>query len=170
MTGYGIVTIQGDHNQFVDCGFIQTSSKDPLAHRLKIIFTGISSLIQEFQPDQMAIEQVFVHRNPGSALKLGQARGAAICAAAVAGLEVSEYSPRTIKQAVVGRGSADKAQVQHMVKALLNLPEAPLADSADALAVALCHGHRNQTLQQYQNSPLQLRSRTGRTRRRAGWR
>ena len=155
MTGYGIIVVQGNKNTFVDCGFIETSSKDPLAERLKTIFAGITGLIRQYEPDQMAIEQVFVHRNAGSALKLGQARGAAICAAAVAGLTVSEYSPRTIKQAVVGRGSADKTQVQHMIKALLSLPEPPLADSADALAVALCHGHMRQTMSLIQQSSVQ---------------
>ena len=155
ITGYGVITVQGNKNHFVDCGFIETSSKDPLAVRLKTIYEGIAVLIQQFQPDQVAIEQVFVHRNVGSALKLGQARGAAICAAAVANLPVSEYSPRTIKQAVVGRGSADKSQVQHMIKALLSLPEPPLTDSADALAVALCHGHMSQTMQQIQQGVLQ---------------
>ena len=155
MTGYGVIIVQGSKNQFVDCGFIETSSKDPLAERLKMIYQGITELIQQFEPDQMAIEQVFVHRNAGSALKLGQARGAAICAAAVAGLSVSEYSPRTIKQAVVGRGSADKTQVQHMIKALLSLPEPPLADSADALAVALCHGHMSQTMGLLQQGRVQ---------------
>lgn len=155
ITGYGIITVQGSKNHFVDCGFIETSSKDHLAVRLKTIYEGIAVLIQQFQPDQVAIEQVFVHRNAGSALKLGQARGAAICAAAVANLPVSEYSPRTIKQAVVGRGSADKSQVQHMIKALLSLPEPPLTDSADALAVALCHGHMSQTMRQIQQGVVQ---------------
>ena len=98
----------------------------------------------------MAIENVFVSRNPASALKLGQARGAAICAAISKGLTVAEYSPRSIKQAIVGRGGADKVQVQHMVTVLLRLAEAPLEDAADALAVALCHQHTQQTAERMQ--------------------
>jgi crossover junction endodeoxyribonuclease RuvC len=97
----------------------------------------------------VAVEQVFMHRNPDSALKLGQARGAAICAVVVAGLPVSEYAARAIKQAVVGSGAADKSQVQHMVALLLNLAAPPQADAADALAVAICHGHTRQTLQSF---------------------
>jgi len=168
ITGYGVISVQGNRNHFVDCGFIETSSKSPLAERLKTIFEGVALVIAQFQPEQLAIEQVFVHRNAGSALKLGQARGAAICAAAVAGLPVSEYAPRAIKQAVVGHGNADKSQVQHMIKALLNLPEPPLADSADALAVALCHGHMSQTAELIQQGP---QARSGGTRRKSGrWR
>ena len=141
ITGYGLIETAGSAAQFVDCGCIRTPNDHPLAERLKEIFSGISRVIRDYQPDELAIEQVFISRNPGSALKLGQARGAAICAGAVFGLSVSEYSPRAIKQAIVGKGGADKDQVQHMVRALLNLSQRPPADAADALAVALCHGH-----------------------------
>ncbi len=110
-----------------------------MAQRLQEIFQSLSQLIAEFQPDTLAIEKVFMHRNADAALKLGQARGAAIVAAVNAGLAVYEYSPNAIKQAVVGHGHADKIQVQHMVRVLLNLPGTPQADAADALAVALCH-------------------------------
>lgn len=114
--------------------------------RLKQIFDGVSQIIEQTQPTVFAIEQVFMARNPDSALKLGQARGAAIVAAKVAGLQVFEYSARQVKQSVVGTGAADKTQVQHMVKTLLKLVASPQADAADALAVALCHGHTQQSL------------------------
>ncbi len=105
------------------------------------IFDGVSQLILQYKPDMFAIEQVFMAKNPDSALKLGQARGAAIVGAAIAELPVFEYSARQIKQAVVGNGGADKSQVQHMVKNILKLPGTPQADAADALAVAVCHGN-----------------------------
>jgi len=113
--------------------------------RLAAIFTGITEAIAEFSPDAAAIETVFMSRNPQAAIKLGQARGAAICAAVAAGLGVFEYAPRLIKQAIVGRGGADKRQVQHMVRVLLRSDAAFGADAADALAVALCHHHWQQT-------------------------
>ena len=119
---------------------------DDIPERLKQIFDGVSQIIDQTQPQVFAIEQVFMARNPDSALKLGQARGAAIVAAKVAGLEVYEYSARQVKQSVVGTGAAAKEQVQHMVRSLLKLPANPQADAADALAVALCHGHTQQSL------------------------
>ncbi len=109
--------------------------------RLKQIFDDICALIAEHRPAEAAIERVFMARNPDSALKLGQARGAAICALVHAGLPVTEYAPKEIKQAVVGGGGADKAQIQHMVGVLLNVPRELQADAADALAVALTHAH-----------------------------
>ncbi len=112
-----------------------------LPQRLKIIHTGVRAIVQEFQPGQLAIEQVFMHRNADSALKLGQARAAAICATFDADVECFEYAARAVKQSVVGRGGADKRQVQHMVKTLLRLSDQPAPDEADALAVALCHAH-----------------------------
>lgn len=111
----------------------------PLHERLQQIFACLSEIIISYNPAVAAIEQVFMHRNPGSALKLGQARGAAIVAAAHHGLEFAEYSARQVKQAVVGYGAAQKAQVQHMVRSLLNLSGTPQADAADALAIAMCH-------------------------------
>ena len=109
--------------------------------RLKQIFDDLCALIDEHRPDEVAIEKVFMARNPDSALKLGQARGAAICAAVHKGLTVTEYAPKEIKQAVVGSGGADKAQIQHMVGVLLNISQKLQADAADALAVALTHAH-----------------------------
>ena len=147
ITGYGVIDLDGPRNRYVASGCIQTASDRPLPERLKTIFEAVTAAIQAHQPMEVAVEQVFMHRNPDSALKLGQARGAALCAVVMAGLPVSEYAARAIKQAVVGSGAADKTQVQHMVRLLLNLPEAPQADAADALAVAICHGHTRQTQQ-----------------------
>ena len=117
-----------------------------MAERLQTIFHSLATLIGEYRPGEFAIEQVFMARNPDSALKLGQARGAAIVAAANSGLAVHEYSARQVKQAVVGKGGADKAQVQHMVQVLLALSRKPQADAADALAIALCHAHMSQSV------------------------
>ncbi|MER2494429.1 crossover junction endodeoxyribonuclease RuvC [Catenovulum sediminis] len=145
ITGYGVIQQRGKNIQYLGSGCIRLGDV-PLAERLINIFRGISELIQQFQPDLFAIEQVFLAHNPDSALKLGQARGAAIVAAANTGLDVAEYSARQIKQAVVGKGSADKKQVQHMVTHILKLTASPQADAADALAVALCHAHTRQSL------------------------
>lgn len=149
LTGYGVIAKQGSQTQYLGSGCIrvvQGNQERSLGERLQLIFAGVSELITQFKPTEFAIEQVFMARNPDSALKLGQARGAAIVAAANAGLEIAEYSARQIKQAVVGTGAADKAQVQHMVTAMLQLSQRPQADAADALAVALCHAHTQQSL------------------------
>ncbi|MDX1512943.1 MAG: crossover junction endodeoxyribonuclease RuvC [Gammaproteobacteria bacterium] len=144
VTGYGIVESVRDKVNFVDCGVIKIGGDD-FSLRLKDIFDRLGDVIETHGPSQLAIEKVFVHRNVTSALKLGQARGAALLAGATRGLAVSEYSPNEIKQAVTGRGHADKAQIQHMIRVLMGLPEAPPADAADALAVAICHAHLAQT-------------------------
>jgi len=141
ITGYGIIDSDGHRNIHVESGCIRLANTSH-PERLKIIFNSIRELIALHAPQELAVEEVFVHNNAAAALKLGQARGAAISACVVDDLPVGEYSPRSIKQAVVGSGKADKNQVQHMVRVLLNLAEAPQADAADALAVALCHGHQ----------------------------
>jgi len=143
-TGFGIIEVNGDRATALGHGVIKTGGGE-FPQRLGIIFSGLLDLIAEYAPDEVAIENVFVSKNAGSALKLGQARGAAICAAISKNLPVSEYSPRSVKQAIVGRGSADKVQIQHMVTVLLQLKEKPAEDAADALAVALCHQHTQQT-------------------------
>jgi len=148
-TGFGIIEVTGDQARNVQHGVIKAGSGD-FPERLGIIFSGIRDLIEEHQPNQAAIETVFMSHSAGSALKLGQARGAAICAAISKGLPVAEYSPRSIKQAIVGRGGADKVQVQHMVCVLLQLKDSPAEDAADALAVALCHQHTQQTVNRMQ--------------------
>lgn len=144
-TGYGVIAHQGAKFQYLGSGCIKVGEHD-FPTRLKMIYQGITQLIEQFSPSDFAIEQVFVAHNPGSALKLGQARGAAIVAATMQSVVVSEYSARQVKQAVAGTGGADKAQVQEMVKRILKLPGTPQADAADALAVAICHAHSRQNL------------------------
>jgi crossover junction endodeoxyribonuclease RuvC len=139
ITGYGIVDQVGNRLVHVDNGAIFTDSASDFAGRLKQIFDGLSSVISEFHPDHVAVENIFFSTNVQSALKLGQARGAAIVAAVHAGLPVAEYTALQVKQAVVGQGRAEKGQVQKMLKALLSLPEIAQADASDALAVAVCH-------------------------------
>lgn len=158
-TGYGVIDMEGLRSRHVASGCIQTASDRPLPERLKTIYEGVAGVIQQYQPAEVAAEQVFMHRNPDSALKLGQARGAALCAVVMAGLPVSEYAPRAVKQAVVGGGAAEKAQVQRMVALLLNLPEPLSSDAADALAVAICHGHTRQTLNRLGAVPARSRRR-----------
>lgn len=145
LTGFGIIDIQGDRTVPVHFGVIKAGSGE-FTERLGIIFNGIRELIEEFKPDEAAVETVFVSHNAASAIKLGQARGAAVCAVIAGDVPVGEYSPRSVKQAIVGRGGADKVQVQHMVRILLGLSETPPEDAADALAVALCHHHTQSTL------------------------
>lgn len=145
LTGYGVIQQQGQKLTYLGSGCIRVTA-DTLPEKLQIIFDGVSEVIRQFNPQLFAIEQVFMARNPDSALKLGQARGAAIVAATNSQLPVAEYSARQIKQAVVGTGAADKTQVQLMVKTLLKLPGTPQADAADALAVAICHAHSHQSL------------------------
>ena len=145
VTGFGLIISNGNKLEYVNSGCIKTQTK-LLPERLKIIFDQLCGVIECHQPEQAAIEEVFMGKNASSALKLGQARGAAMVACLSFGLDLSEYSARKVKQAVVGAGAADKAQVNHMVKALLkikgNLPE----DAADALAVAICHANTQASL------------------------
>jgi crossover junction endodeoxyribonuclease RuvC len=140
-TGFGVVDVVGARLTYVASGVIHTGEGE-FAARLCEIYRCVKTVVAQYQPQEIAIERVFVNRNPDSALKLGQARGAAICGTAEANAEVFEYATRQIKQAVVGSGNADKAQVQLMMKSLLKL-EGPLtADAADALAAAVCHALR----------------------------
>ncbi len=138
LTGFGIVRDDDRYIQYVSSGCIRMSAT-AMPARLQEIFNNISQLIQRHQPSILAIEKVFMHKNADAALKLGQARGVAIVAAMQQGLQVFEYTPNEIKQAVVGHGHADKTQVQYMIQRLLHLSAVPQADAADALAVALCH-------------------------------
>jgi len=142
MTGVGIIEVNGDRTRPVYYDVIKAGSGE-FTERLGIIFAGLQDLIREYQPEQAAIETVFVAHNASSAIKLGQARGAAVCAAIACGVPVSEYSPRSIKQAIVGRGAAEKSQVQHMVGVLLGIQGTIQNDAADALAVALCTSTHN---------------------------
>lgn len=145
ITGYGIIRDTGRGCEYVASGCIRTGSGE-LPERLNAVFAGVSEIIQTYQPVTMSIEQVFMARNADSALKLGQARGAAIVAGAQAGLAVSEYSATQVKSAIVGSGRAAKEQVQIMVMHLLKLSKKPQIDASDALAIALCHAHHRQSL------------------------
>jgi crossover junction endodeoxyribonuclease RuvC len=146
VTGYGVINSEGNQHRYLDCGVIRVKPTN-FASQLQQIFSGIRKIVELYQPEEVAVEQVFVHVNVNSALKLGQARGAAIVAAALnEQVKFAEYSSRQVKQAVVGYGAATKAQVQHMIKALLQLSEEPVEDAADALAVALCHAQTRRGL------------------------
>jgi len=145
ITGYGIINVVGSKNEYVASGCIRIKG-DELPERLQQVYAGVTEVIEQYCPQEMAIEQVFMAKNADSALKLGQARGVAIVAGVNQGLPVAEYAARKVKQAVVGKGSADKSQVQHMVSSILKLPGLPQADAADALAIALCHAHTRSSL------------------------
>ena len=140
LTGYGIINAVNNRLEYVACGCIKLPAVEH-PQRLKLIFDGISQLIEQHMPQECAIEEVFLGKSVASALKLGQARGSAMVACLHHGLEVAEYSPRKVKQAIVGSGAADKAQVQHMIKVLLGLSGEVQADAADALAIAICHAN-----------------------------
>lgn len=144
-TGYGVIEQVGQRQRWLACGTISTTHSD-MAPRLGQIYAGLAEVIAEYRPQEVGVERVFMARNADSALKLGQARGAAITAAVNVGLPVFEYSARQVKQAVVGRGGAEKRQVAQMVTYLLKLEKAPAEDAADALAVAICHGHMRVSL------------------------
>ncbi|MBV1875324.1 MAG: crossover junction endodeoxyribonuclease RuvC [Cycloclasticus sp.] len=145
-TGYGVIEVSGREAKYIDSGCIRTGGGE-LPDRLKKIYLGVREIMEHYQPQEMAVEQVFMGRNADSALKLGQARASAICAVFDHEITVFEYAARQIKQALVGKGGADKTQVQHMVKILLKLQGDPQMDASDALAVALCHFHTDQTNQ-----------------------
>jgi crossover junction endodeoxyribonuclease RuvC len=142
LTGFGVVDFQGAKAIYVASGTVK-SMDGAFADRLRQIFESIGNIVDEFRPDVVAVESVFMHKNAGSALKLGHARSAALCATFEHGAEIYEYAPREIKKAVVGTGAATKEQVQHMIVSILKLDGVPAPDAADALATALCHGHQH---------------------------
>ena len=144
-TGYGVIEQVGNRSRALAFGTISTSGAE-MAPRLGTIFAGLCEVMSAHRPEEVSIEKVFMARNADSALKLGQARGAAIAAVMQASLPVFEYSARQVKQAVVGRGGAEKGQVAEMVKYLLGLEKRPQEDAADALAIALCHAHMRVSL------------------------
>lgn len=141
ITGFGIIEKAGSRLAYVASGCVKTPEDGSLPLRLKTILGGLREVIAEHRPQQIAVEIVFVNVNPQSTLLLGQARGAAICAAVDADLPIAEYTALQVKQSVVGNGHAAKEQVQHMVRRLLALPGDPRPDAADALACAICHAH-----------------------------
>lgn len=140
VTGFALIDSDGMHSRHVASGCIRVGG-EPWPERLGSLFREVSVVVARYAPTELAVEQVFFARDPSAALKLGQARGAILCAALQAGVAVFEYSPKAVKLAVVGTGGADKGQVQHMVKVLLSLEHEPAEDEADALAAALCHAH-----------------------------
>ncbi|CAB1277461.1 crossover junction endodeoxyribonuclease RuvC [Candidatus Nitrosacidococcus tergens] len=164
ITGYGLIEAEGNEVHYIKVGNIKTSTNSSFTDRLGIIFREISLIIEEYCPHEVAIEQVFMHRNPDSAIKLGQARGAAICAATNKLLPIFEYSPTQIKQAVVGHGHATKSQVQYMIRLLLKLTLTPTADEADALACAFCHSHTAFTFSEIAYSQKIIKRERGRGR------
>jgi crossover junction endodeoxyribonuclease RuvC len=139
-TGFGVIDTDGQRSLRIASGCIRVGG-DPWPQRLGLIFDGVAALVAKHQPHEMAVEQLIFARDPTAALKIGQARGAVLCAGLKGGVIVHEYSPKSVKLAVVGSGGAEKHQVQHMVRILLSLPEEPGEDEADALAIALCHAH-----------------------------
>jgi crossover junction endodeoxyribonuclease RuvC len=138
-TGFGVIDCDGTVQRHVASGCIRPPA-GAMALRLRFIYDAVAALVAEHAPAEIAIERVFMHRNPDSALKLGQARGVALCAAALGGAPVYEYAPRAVKLALTGHGGAEKDQVQHMVCAILALPAPATFDASDALALSLCHG------------------------------
>lgn len=152
ITGYGVIDVEGNRLRHVDNGIVKTRSEENLPLRLKAIYDGLTLILTEFSPEVVAVEQVFLAKNPRAALTLGHARGTAVLAAVNLGLEVHEYSALQVKSAVVGYGHAAKQQVQHMVKVLLNLPEVAQEDAADALAVAICHANSRKIKQAISHS------------------
>ena len=152
-TGYGIISYQHNTPTCIDYGTIKTNHSI-IHERLGIIYHELTTLLEQHCPTEVAIESIFFHKNAQSALKLGQARGAALAAVACYHHPLHEYAPREIKQAIVGRGAASKEQVQYMIKLLLKLPSTPQADAADALAIALCHCHHLQLARTLKSSHI----------------
>lgn len=142
ITGWGVIDYDGFKLKYVSHGTIITEAEEHISHRLNKIYQSLSNVIEEYSPYEVGIEQVFVNMNPSSSLKLGMARGTAICCIGVMGLSVSEYTPNAIKKSVVGVGHATKEQISMMVQRLLNCHDVK-ADAADALAVAICHAHHH---------------------------
>jgi len=157
ITGFGVIEKDGQKLAYVTSGCIRTNEHDDLPQRLKTILDGLREVISQGEPHHIAVEKVFVNVNPQSTLLLGQARGAAICAAVLQNLPVHEYTALQVKQAVVGNGHARKEQVQEMVKRLLRLPGVPSADAADALACAICHAHGGLGLGGFATAGLRMR-------------
>ncbi len=140
--GYGVLDYNGNRFKTVGYGSVETEAGLPMPERLKLLYDGLTEIIQKYEPDEVSIEELFFNRNVTTAIGVGEARGVAMLACVEGGLIVSEYTPMQIKQALVGYGKAEKAQVQMMVKTILNLPEVPKPDdTADAVAAAICHAH-----------------------------
>lgn len=144
-TGWGVVECAGSRLRHLGDGVISTAAERPLAERLSQLHSGLLALIEAWRPDEAAVEHTYVNKNPGAALKLGQARGVVLLAPALAGIPVAEYGAMEVKRAVVGTGHAEKVQVEAMVRLLLPGAKIRRADAADALAIAICHAHHRET-------------------------
>jgi len=140
--GWGVIDIEGTKLRHIAHGVIRPNTKLELAGRLKLLYEGLTDIIALHRPQEAGVEEAFMKNNPMSALKLGHARAACLLAASVSGLGIGEYSPRSVKKSVVGTGAADKTQVAHMMNVLLPGCGVKAGDAADALAIAICHGHR----------------------------
>ncbi|MGH6942242.1 crossover junction endodeoxyribonuclease RuvC [Hypericibacter sp.] len=149
-TGWGVIEVRGNRLSYIADGAVHSDGTKAMAERLVQLHEGLARVIERYRPDAAAVEETFVNKNPNSTLKLGQARGVALLVPALAGLPVAEYSTNLVKKSVVGAGHAEKQQIQRMVKLLLPGCLIESADAADALAVAICHAHHYNTLQQWQ--------------------
>ena len=147
-TGYGVIRVLGNRFQMLEYGIISTPAKTPMEKRLEMIYDNLQELLQKWQPDQAAVEELFFNQNITTAITVGQARGVLLLCCAQNNVPLAEYTPLQVKQALVGYGRADKKQIQQMVKMFLNLADIPKpGDAADALAIAICHAHNYQTNQ-----------------------
>jgi crossover junction endodeoxyribonuclease RuvC len=140
-TGWGVIEIEGSRLVYIGCGVVEPSPKAEMADRLAAIHEGLRAVIADHAPDEAAVEETFVNKDPRATLKLGAARGIAMLVPAQAGLRVAEYAPNQVKKSVAGTGHAEKAQIRMMVKVLLPKAEFRTDDMADALAIAICHAH-----------------------------
>jgi crossover junction endodeoxyribonuclease RuvC len=145
-TGWGLIDVEGNRLIFVGCGSVATNDKAALAERLVVIHDGLSKVIEEFTPDEAAVEATFVNKDATATLKLGQARGVAMLVPARAGIAVAEYAPNLVKKTIVGAGHAEKEQIRVMLRVLLPKADPPSHDAADALAIAICHAHHRQSV------------------------
>lgn len=152
ITGWGVIEAEGNRLRHICDGIIRSDAQAGLAERLLQLHRGLAAVIAQYQPDEAAVEETFVNRNPASTLKLGQARGVVMLAPALAGVAVSEYAANLVKKSVVGTGHADKRQIQAMIALLLPGAHLATADAADALAVAVCHAHHRQTNQRWRTA------------------
>lgn len=157
-TGWGLIEAEGSRLRFVSCGAVDSDAADPLPTRLAALYDGLAEIFRTCRPEGAAVEETVINRNPGSSLKLGQARGVVLLAAAHAGLAICEYGAKRIKRSVTGTGAADKVQVAAMVRILLGQQAVGSADATDALAAAICHAHHLGTAQRLSVAPESLRT------------
>lgn len=144
-TGWGVIAQESNKLSFIACGVIMPDEKLEMAQRLCALHDGLQKIILQYKPDETAVEETFMNTNAASALKLGQARGIALLAPALAGLSVAEYAANVVKKSITGAGHAEKQQIQHMIKVLLPKAEIVSEDAADALAIAVCHAHHRRS-------------------------